>query len=178
MKISYSVKRSARAGRVRLTVRPGGKVFITIPLAVPVSVAERFIADKTVWLQKAIVKMRKIGPRIIFPRSLYRQKRNEAEAYIRQRISELNSVYGFTYQTITIRNQKTRWGSCSRRGNLSFNYRLILLPAELADYVIVHELCHLAEFNHSKNFWLFVSRAVPNYAAIRKELRRYDLRLS
>jgi predicted metal-dependent hydrolase len=94
------------------------------------------------------------------------------------RVEELNKPYGFVYGKIAIRNQKTRWGSCSRRGNLNFNYRVGLLPQKLMDYVIVHELCHLGEFNHSYKFWDLVAKTVPEYKAIRQELKRIGLGLS
>lgn len=77
---------------------------------------------------------------------------------------------------IFIKNSRTRWGSCSSKGNLNFNYRLSLLPAHLAHYVIVHELCHLREFNHSQRFWDLVALTVPEYKACREELKKYSLR--
>ena len=75
---------------------------------------------------------------------------------------------------MSIRKQKSRWGSASKRsGNLNFNYRIAFLPPALADLLVVHELCHLIEANHSKRFWAQVSRAIPEYQALRRELRRY-----
>ncbi|NBS67881.1 M48 family peptidase [bacterium] len=69
---------------------------------------------------------------------------------------------------------RTRWGSCSKRGNLNFNYRILFLPPHLADYLIVHELCHLKEFNHSPRFWALVAQGCPNYHACKKELRAWQ----
>jgi len=74
---------------------------------------------------------------------------------------------------VSIRKQRTRWGSASTTGNLSFNYRIAFLPAHLADYIIVHELCHLIEHNHSAKFWAQMARVLPDYARLRKELRSY-----
>ena len=76
------------------------------------------------------------------------------------------------FNKINIKNQKTRWGSCSKKGNLNFNYKIALLPQHLADYIIVHELCHLGEFNHSRSFWNLVAKVFPEYLGIRNELRR------
>ena len=102
----------------------------------------------------------------------YLRNREAARALVHERLEYFNTSYHFTYKKVAIRNQKSRWGSCSKAGNLNFNYRLILLPAHLIDYVIVHELCHRAEFNHSENFWVLVARTVPEYAARRRELRQ------
>lgn len=105
-----------------------------------------------------------------------RRHREYARTFVHARIGELNTPYNFSFNRIAIRNQKTRWGSCSKRKNLNFNYRVALLPAHLADYIIVHELCHLQELNHSPNFWALVSRAIPNHRELRRELQRMKLR--
>ncbi len=96
--------------------------------------------------------------------------------HIEKRLAFFNRTYGFTYRRITIRNQRTRWGSASRLGNLNFNYRMTLLPPHLSDYIIVHELCHLGAFNHSKKFWELVARTIPDYRACRQQLRAIKVR--
>ena len=101
--------------------------------------------------------------------------REHARAFVHIRIQELNAGYNFSFNRIAIRNQRTRWGSCSKQKNLNFNYRIAWLPTHLADYIIVHELCHLQELNHSPNFWTLVSRAVPNHREVRRELREIKL---
>jgi len=95
---------------------------------------------------------------------------------VRSRLLHFNEFYKFKINKVSIKNQKTRWGSCSKRGNLNFNYRVALLPPHLADYVIVHELCHLGEFNHSPNFWKLVAKTIPNYKAIKREFKKIRLR--
>ena len=95
-----------------------------------------------------------------------------ARGLAEERLAHFNTYYGFVYYTISIRNQKTRWGSCSRKGNLNFNYKIAVLPQRQSDYIIVHELCHLKELNHSKKFWDLVAATVPDYRAIRAELKR------
>ncbi|NCA94384.1 MAG: M48 family peptidase, partial [Sphingobacteriia bacterium] len=82
---------------------------------------------------------------------------------------------GFEFKKISIRSQRTRWGSCSQAGNLNFNYKLIYLPDKIIDYVIVHELCHLDEFNHSRRFWFLVSEIIPDYRILRRELKEITL---
>lgn len=108
-------------------------------------------------------------------RKKYLALKKSAETLIKKRVLEINEFYGFPYGKITIRNQKTRWGSCSKKGNLNFNYKIALLPRIYMDYVISHELCHLKEFNHSKNFWKLVEQTVPDYKKIRKIIRKLDL---
>ena len=86
------------------------------------------------------------------------------------RLIHFNQLYGFTWKSVSIRNQQTRWGSCSSAGRLNFSYKIALLPPHLADYIIVHELCHLGEMNHSKKFWALVARVLPEYRQLRHEL--------
>jgi len=101
----------------------------------------------------------------------YKKHKEEARELIMSRLEHFAYPYGFSYGKVSIRNQITRWGSCSKQGNLNFNYRLIHLPLELLDYVVVHELCHLVEFNHGRKFWDLVARAIPDYKELRRRLK-------
>lgn len=114
-------------------------------------------------------------------RSLARRKefiehKERARAIVQQRIMHFNAFYGFSFGAIRIKNQKSRWGSCSKKGNLNFNYRIALLPERLIDYIVVHELCHLGEFNHSQNFWNLVAQTIPDFAERRAELKKIHVR--
>ncbi len=102
----------------------------------------------------------------------YLAHKEHARAFIHTRLAALCAEYGFSYRRVFIKNTRSRWGSCSERGNLNFNYRVLFLPPHLADYIIVHELCHLAELNHSSRFWALVAEACPEYRARRRELRK------
>ncbi len=104
------------------------------------------------------------------------KKREVARTFVENRISYFNKFYNFKINRIAIKNTKTRWGSCSSKKNLNFNYKIIYLRPELADYLIVHELCHLGELNHSKRFWALVSKTIPNYTIINKELKRMPVK--
>jgi len=102
----------------------------------------------------------------------YLTRKEEARALIISRLEYFNQFYNFTYKRVSVRQQRTRWGSCSRQGNLNFNYRLLDLSPDISDYIIVHELCHLKEFNHSSRFWSLVAQIIPDYAARRAKLRQ------
>jgi predicted metal-dependent hydrolase len=92
---------------------------------------------------------------------------------VHQKLEAWNKFYDLKYNKVAIRNQRSRWGSCSKKGNLNFNYRILRLPPELQDYIIVHELCHLAQFDHSKAFWALVAKTIPDYVARRRLLVTY-----
>lgn len=95
----------------------------------------------------------------------------KAKQILPERIAYFASLLGVSYGRITIRAQRSRWGSCSAKGNLNFNCLLMLVPPEVRDYVVVHELCHRLELNHSPKFWAWVERVVPDYKLHRTWLR-------
>ncbi len=105
----------------------------------------------------------------------YETHRKKSLEFAIERVAHWNQFYGFDYQKISVKNQKTRWGSCSKKGNLSFNYKIAFLPTAFADYIIVHELCHLKAFNHSQNFWGLVIQTTPQHKEIRKKLKQMSL---
>ncbi|MCH7604901.1 M48 family metallopeptidase [Patescibacteria group bacterium] len=107
----------------------------------------------------------------------YLKNKEEARVVIVGKVEKYNDVYNYQIGRISIRNQKTRWGSCSKHGNLNFSYKVLFLPEELADYIIVHELCHLQELNHSQKFWDLVAQTFPNYKEKRRQLRSSELTL-
>ncbi len=103
----------------------------------------------------------------------YRMHRARAQQMIIQRVSHWAAqMDGVQYNRITIRNTRTRWGSCSSQRNLNFHYGLLFLPDDLRDYVIVHELCHLREMNHAPAFWALVAQYIPDYRMRRATLRK------
>lgn len=114
--------------------------------------------------------MRRRSVRTKKERTHYALHKETARKIVHERIAHWLTHIPVVPGRISIKNQSSRWGSCSTKGNLNFNYRLALIPLELADYVIVHELCHLIEFNHSPNFWAHVERVLPDYEMKRKAL--------
>lgn len=105
----------------------------------------------------------------VFDRRLRRLARETFTA----RAAFYHPLTGGTYNSITVRDQKTRWGSCSSRGTLSFNYRLIFAPPRVLDYVVVHELCHLTHMNHSPYFWGMVEQIMPDYRVYKTWLKEH-----
>jgi predicted metal-dependent hydrolase len=106
----------------------------------------------------------------------YLAHKERARALVHERLALWSAHYGCTYGRVAIRDQRTRWGSCSSRQNLNFNYRIVFLPIHLADYIIVHEVCHLLELNHGPQFWAHVARTMPAYETHIQELRACDMR--
>lgn len=105
------------------------------------------------------------------------KKREYARRFIENRIGYFNKFYNFEINRIAIKNTSTRWGSCSSKKNLNFNYKIIYLKPALADYLLVHELCHLKELNHSKRFWTLISKTIPDCAIINKKLKKINVNL-
>lgn len=177
-KIVYTLRRSKRAKRIRLSVASGGVVTLTAPYTVRDSFLETFIASKASWV------LNQVHYFIQFPvrrplrnrRKHFLEHKENARTLVVERLTHFNQFYGLSWNRIAIRNQRSRWGSCSRRRNLNFNYRIALLPAHLADYIIVHELCHLQEMNHAPAFWDLVARTIPNHQELRRKLRRVGTR--
>jgi hypothetical protein len=96
-----------------------------------------------------------------------------AAKIIPERVQQINTQIAFPFKNVIVRDQKSRWGSCSRRGTLSFNWRLLLVPASVMDYLIVHELAHLQEMNHSIRFWRLVHKLCPSFRESERWLKRY-----
>jgi hypothetical protein len=176
-KVVYTIHKSLRARRVRLAVYCGGSVVVTMPRNLEESIVERFIQDKTKWLLAKInfFKQFKGQPVTHHGRRDYLKHKDEAHVLAEEKVSHFNEFYGYKINKINIKNQKTRWGSCSRSGNLNFNYKILFLSEKQRDYVIVHELCHFKEFNHSGNFWSLVAETFPQWRAAKKELKNSAL---
>ncbi len=104
----------------------------------------------------------------------YQAHKEAARVLVHERLRYWNQFYNFSYHRVAIRNQRRCWGSCTSKGNLNFSYKLLLLPPHLADYIILHELCHLGELNHSPRFWALVAERMPDYKEHMKELRQIE----
>lgn len=171
--LNYEVKRKKGSKRLRISVHQDRKVVVTLPDYLREIDARNFVKQKIKWIQNSLKKMRKTV-RILPIRTKrdFISNKEKAGLIVRQKIDYFNKFYKLKIEKITIRNQRSRWGSCSKKGNLNFNYQLIYLPEKQIDYLIVHELCHIKFFNHSHLFWESVRETIPDYKEVRKKLKK------
>ena len=179
---SIQIIRSNRR-TLSLQVRHDGQVLVRAPKNASLREIEAFVRKNADWLKKHLAMVEKqrtaeaSNPVVPLTMDDIRALADKAMRIIPDRTAHFASLIGVTYGRITIRNQKTRWGSCSARGNLNFNCLLMLAPPEVLDYVIVHELCHRKEMNHSPRFWSEVAKVIPDYRIHEKWLKTEGTRL-
>ncbi len=167
------LERSSRARHIRLTVRPFEGARVAVPEGVSYAAAEAAALEKADWIRKHLDRTAVLEARA---EALVRDNplpRAAARAMIVGRVDELARRHGFSYQRVFVRRQRTRWGSCSHRNNISLNLQLARLPARLMDYAILHELVHTRIRNHGKAFWREMTRLMPDAVDLDRELDRY-----
>ena len=170
MDIEYTLVRSSRK-TLSLEITPEGKLLVRAPRRLPEKTIREFVLSKESWIRQ---KLRKVESRPVLPKltpaELEALKRR-AKEYLPGRVALYAPRVGVSYGRITIRAQRSRWGSCSREGNLNFNCLLMLCPSEVRDYVVIHELCHRKQMNHSPAFWVEVERIMPSCRLHRQWLK-------
>ncbi len=172
-KIAYTLRKNRQSKHLRLSVSADASVRVSVPIRVSEKMAETFLRAKADWVMDRLADFaKKTSALPPATRADYLKYKELAREIAAKKLQHFNAEYGYTWQKISVRNTKTRWGSCSAAGNLSFSYRIIYLPAHLCDYIVVHELCHLGQFNHSAKFWNLVARAVPDYRKRRREIKK------
>ena len=174
MNIEYHLIRSDRRS-IGIEVDREGKVTVRAPYSCEKKRIDRFLLEKENWIRQK-VKLQKENAmkrqeKREMPEAEKKYYRNLAREVLGARTGYYARKMGVTYGRISIREQKTRWGSCSSAGNLNFNWKLVLMPPELLDYVVVHELAHRKEMNHSPRFWAIVERELPDYCNRREKLK-------
>lgn len=183
--LPYTLVRSSRKS-CAVSIDPDSGITVRVPMRTTQKEIDRLLVEKRIWIIKHYLEMQKRLAEI--PHSdltdtqraaLEKRYIDAAREYIPKRVAYYHRFTGGSYRRITIRDQKTRWGSCSGTGTLSFNWRLMLAPPAILDYVVVHELCHLTYMNHSADFWEMVSSVFPDCRAARKWLKDHghELRL-
>src|SRR4051812_40752933 len=212
--IDYSIRRSDRARRVRVTVHPAGEVEVTLPRRAREREAAAAVAELRPWIERRLAEAMDVraklaergstvpflgealrlvaepgrtrahrrGDALLVPGgdarpAIERWYRRTARAEVVPRLDEAAEALGVEYASIRIGNQRTRWGSCSATGAMSFNWRLLLAPEDVLDYVIWHEACHLTHLDHSQRFWSLLERHRPDYRSQKAWLRRHGATL-
>lgn len=161
---------------IAVEIRPDLRVVVRAPLSMGEVAIRRFVQEKAPWIEKHLAAMQAQTAPPLSPEEV-KTLMAAAREDIPDRVSRYARDMGLTVGRITIRRQKTRWGSCSSKGNLNFNCLLMLCPPDIRDYVVVHELCHLRELNHSPAFWAQVQAVMPDYARRRQWLRDHTYQL-
>jgi predicted metal-dependent hydrolase len=212
--LEYTIRRSTRARRVRVTVANDGAIEVVLPQRAAERAAASAIRELRPWIDRRLREVERVRAQVdardgtvpylgsdllLVPErgrtrvhrrgdvlhvpdgdasaALERWYRRQAKAEIAPRLDRAVAALGTSYTALTIRNQRTRWGSCSTTGAMSFNWRLLLAPEDVLDYVVWHEACHLVAMDHSPRFWALVARHLPTYEQPRRWLRRHGATL-
>lgn len=174
--LEYELTRSKRK-TLALYVRRDGRLEVRAPLRTSKAYIDDFVCQKQDWIESTRNKLaaRREEKQIIrLTAGEVAQYKKQAKAYMQQKCQYFSDCMGVRCSEMKINGAKTRWGSCNRKGGINFTYRLLFVPEELIDYVVVHELAHLKEMNHSAGFWSIVEQTMPDYKARRKKLREYE----
>ncbi len=166
----YKVIRSRRK-TIALQLTPAGELVVRCPSRMRPDAVEAFVESKALWIEKHLSRQRAYQEEPPFSAAELDALADRARILLPQRVAAFAPQVGVTYGRITIRRQRSRWGSCSSQGNLNFNCLLMLVPSEVLDYVVVHELCHRKHMNHSAVFWAEVERVMPGYRTHRQWLK-------
>ena len=164
-------ERSRKARKVSIRIKSPNQVRVAVPDGMSFEKAQQFVQSKVSWIKKNIGKF---SSQINLSQYSDLIDVKYAKSYLIERLEYLANQHGFSYRKVSIRNQKTRWGSCSVDNNISLNIKLIYLPKDLRDYVILHELAHTKIKNHSPYFWSFLSRYISDAKKKDRALKGYS----
>jgi len=171
-------ERSKRAKRLSITIKPFRGIRVAIPYSSSFEKAEEFTCSHRAWIKNHLKRVKQYEAKYHENASnVEKIDKEKTKATLGKRLQYLANKYGYSYNRVFIRNQKTRWGSCSAKNNISLNMKLVMLPDELVNYVILHELVHTRKKNHSKSFWSEVDKLVDNSKQLRSRLRQYGMEL-
>ena len=169
--------KSARARRIIVRVHPIKGVSVTVPRWMPYAAGIVFFRSRRDWVLAVLERQRSQGvPRESLSEEEIEAMRAQAKRELPPRLAELAALHGFAYNRVFIKNNASNWGSCSAKGNINLNLRLVAVEPHLRDYVILHELCHLRHPNHGPGFHALLEQVCPGHRALRKELLRSPLR--
>ena len=181
--LPYTVRKSKRR-TYAITIEEDGSIIFRVPLRTSNRQIMQIAEEKSHWIITHYLEVcakKNSRPHsdlsAVQRTALENRYKEAARDYIPKRAAYFQTLTGGSYSRISIRDQKTRWGSCSSKGTLSFNWRLMLAPPAILDYVVVHELCHLTHMNHSPAFWQAVEKVYPDYKNARKWLKDHGSEL-
>lgn len=169
----YTIVRSDRYRNISISVKPDTTVHVKSPTYLDLATIEKFIETKIDWIERNIEKMKQ-KTRIDTGHDAtkhYQAHLQFARETLSERLNYWSKCMQIRYKSLTIRNQKTKWGSCSNTGRINLSYKIIFLPKKIQDYILVHELSHIVHLNHSKQFWLLVEKYIPDYKILRTRLK-------
>jgi len=167
--------RRRRARHYILRLRADGVVRVTVPWHGSRAEAERFLLARRAWIDRQRHRRALALEAARLTPEAEARLRARAAQELPARLLELAGIHGFAVPAVSIRNQRTRWGSCSPSGRISLNWRLVQVPPEVRDYVLLHELTHLRHLDHSARFWRELARLCPHHAEARRWLRQSKL---
>ena len=170
MDISYRLIRSSRK-TLAIQITPSGEVILRCPKRCSRQEAESFLRSKEAWIRKHLESIAASPTFPVFTEAEVCSLAKAAAVYFPERVQYFAKTVGVSYGRVSIRSQRTRWGSCSGKGNLNFNCLLMLCPEAVRDYVVVHELCHRKHLDHSAEFWAEVAKHCPDYRSHKKWLK-------
>lgn len=172
------LEKSSRARHMNLSIRPFRGLRVAVPKGVSFESAESFARSKSSWIIKHLPRLKAIEQaatrRQNDPGSGNIDRKTGRQMLV-QRLNVFSEKYGLPYNRVFVKNQKTRWGSCSEKKNINLNINLLRLPEELMDYAIIHELVHTKVLNHSAQFWALLEKFVKNARDLDRELQKYSL---
>ena len=170
-KIEYELVRSRRKS-ISLQIKLDGRIVVRAPSRLAKYRIDNFVMEHGAWINRQLSKVKQYqAERYEITDRQRAEGIQKAKDIFPKRVAYFADRMGVAYGRITIREQKTRWGSCSGAGNLNFNWKLVLMPPEVLDYVVVHELAHRKEMNHSERFWKVVEAEMPDYVERRRLLK-------
>lgn len=172
--IEYTIKESKLAQRMRVAVYADGDVVATKPIKTSPDILRKFIESKKHWIVKKLEQRKiQIVPELKENSRIHFLKHKiKARDLVKDKLDKWSKKLELEYAGFKVKQLKSRWGSCSSKKELSFNYKILFLPEIMQDYIVIHELCHLKEMNHSKKFWSLVEELIPNYLSIKEKIKR------
>jgi len=172
------LEQSTRAKHMNLSIRPFRGIRVAVPKGISFESAEAFARSKSQWIKQHLPKLKTIeqeAARRQNNRNVGNIDRASGRKILVQRLEELSEIHDLPYNRVFVKNQKTRWGSCSEKKNINLNINLLRLPKELMDYAIMHELVHTKVLNHSSQFWDLLEKYMENAKVLDRELQHYSL---